>query len=124
MAYRSWDRPMPGTIFRMIDDMSLQRGITYTILPDGRNLRVPAMARINVRAHADSHAQDEGQDMVQALKDILEGKKPVPGRARHNHLGQARGGRVRDQQQRVRGAPAHIDPLERAQGEGLRGIEA
>ena len=58
---------MPGTIFRMIDDMSLQRGITYTILPDGRSLRVPAMARINVRAHADSHAEDDGQDMVRQL---------------------------------------------------------
>ena len=85
MAFRSWDRPMPGTIFRMIDDMSLQRGITYTILPDGRSLRVPAMARINVRAHADSHAEDDGQDMVRQLTRILEGKKPSRDRSRDQH---------------------------------------
>jgi len=85
---------MPGTIFRMIDDMSLQRGITYTILPDGRSLRVPAMARINVRAHADSHAEDDGQDMVRQLTRMLQGKKAVPSsRDRSRQQRDARGQR-------------------------------
>ena len=110
---------MPGSIYRMLDDMSLQRGITYTIMPDGKSMRVPAMARITVRANADSHDEDNNHDMMQALTDMLSGKKPVPGRARHNHMGQARGGRVAPARQ-MRGAPVHFDPLERAHDAGLR----
>ena len=53
---------MVGTIFDLPDDMRLQRGMTFTILPDGRMLRVPAMSRIEVRAHADSHEQDGGNE--------------------------------------------------------------
>ena len=52
VIWRSADHPMPGTIYRLPDDMSLQRGITYTFLPDGRSLRVPAMNRLDVRAAA------------------------------------------------------------------------
>jgi len=72
---------MEGTIFRLPDDRQLQRGVTFTILPDGRSLRVPAMNRIDVRAASQSHQESEGQDMMQALKDILKGKKP--GSERH-----------------------------------------
>ena len=89
MAWRSWDRPMTGTIFRLPDDMRLQRGITYTIMPDGRSLRVPTMNRMQVRAESESHEQDQGKGMMQALQDILKGKKPVPGRVHHNRRGRA-----------------------------------
>ena len=78
---------MPGTIFRLPDDMQLQRGITFTILPDGRSLRVPAMSRMQVRAESQSHEQDQGKGMMEALQDILKGRKPVPGRLRHNRRG-------------------------------------
>ena len=78
---------MPGTIFRLPDNMQLQRGITFTILPDGRSLRVPAMSRMQVRAESQSHDQDQGKGMMEALQDILKGRKPVPGRLRHNRRG-------------------------------------
>ena len=105
---------MPGTIFRMRDDTTLLRGITYTILPDGRSLRVPAMNRLDVRASAESHSNNEQHDIVQALKDIMQGKKPVPGRARFNRHGQAHGARVDHdvQQGRVRAAPPPYDAHE------------
>ena len=85
---------MTGTIFRLPDDLRLQRGYTFTIMPDGRMLRVPSMSRLQVRAESESHKEDGDHDMVQALQDILMGKKPVPGLARMNQRGQAAGNRV------------------------------
>ena len=85
---------MIGTIFRLPDEKTLQRGFTFTILPDGRSLRVPSMSKLEVRALSQSHEQDGDHDMMQALQDILMGKKPVDGRARMNRAGQAHGNRV------------------------------
>ena len=73
---------MPGTIFRLPDNMSLQRGITYTILPDGRMLKVPSMSRIMVRAAASTHDENDDSDIIQALSNLVAGKKPPPGRQR------------------------------------------
>ena len=89
---------MTGTIFRLPDDMQLQRGITFTILPDGRSLRVPSMNRLQVRADSQSHEEDGDHDAIQALTDMLRGKKPVPGRARH-------GNRVEGHRGGIRAAP-------------------
>ena len=83
---------MVGTIFRLPDQMFLKRGVTYTILPDGRSLLVPAMNRLNVRSQSESHREDQGHDIVQALESILSGKKPVAGTARFNRRGIAHGG--------------------------------
>lgn len=113
MAWRSYDRPMPGTIFRLPDILSLVRGMTYTILPDGRHLRVPSMNRMDVRAKSDGHAEDQGHDIMQALGDILAGKKPVAGRARHNRRGVAQGNRI-NPQDNMRGPPARIEGLQQA----------
>ena len=74
MSWRSHDRPMPGSIYRLQDDRRLQRGITYTIMPDGKGLRVPANTRLGVRAAAESHERDQHADIMQALTDILKGK--------------------------------------------------
>ena len=96
---------MPGTIFRLPDDRALQRGITYTFLPDGRRTVVPAMSRLDVRAHAQSHDENEHSDIVQALQDILQGRKPVPGRAL-NRRGVAHGGRINPDNRDIRGPEA------------------
>ena len=85
---------MVGTIFRLPDQRELQRGYTFTILPDGRGLRVPAMSRQTVRAQSDSHQEDSNHDIMQALQDILKGKKPVPGQARLDMRGRAHGNRA------------------------------
>ena len=113
---------MPGTIYRLPDDMQLQRGITYTIMPDGS----PAMNRLIVRSQADSHTQNEGRDIVQALQDIIKGKKPVDGRAHYNRRGIVHGGAIHHH-----GAPhpvaAVVDPGEQllrpAHQVGGRGID-
>ena len=99
---------MVGTIFRLPDEMQLQRGITFTILPDGRSLRVPAMSRLEVRAQAQSHEEDDDGKMVQALQDILAGKKPVAGRARINRRGRAH--RIGGGRGPMQGGPAPFDP--------------
>jgi hypothetical protein len=109
---------MPGTIFRLPDNMSLQRGITYTILPDGRMLKVPSMSRIMVRAAASTHDENDDSDIVQALSNLIKGKKPQ-GRQRvqRGPRGQQIGGQgigQRPEVQRV-GAPPLVD-----RGEGLR----
>ena len=104
---------MVGTIFRLPDDRFLQRGVTFTIMPDGRSLRVPAMSRLSVRADSQSHEENGDHDIMEALQNILKGKKPVAGKARHNQLGQAFGNRMQ--------ARAHGEPPPR--GEGLRAAE-
>ena len=110
---------MTGTIFRLPDDMQLQRGITYTILPDDRMMQVPAMNRMEVRAASQGHQEDENHDMMEALQQLLQGKKPVQGKARFNRRGQAHGARVQAHHGVVRGAPA---PLQAVVGEGLRPV--
>ena len=80
---------MTGTIFRLPDDLTLQRGITYTFLPDGRRMRVPAMNRLDVRAASQGHQENEDSDIMEALQQILTGKKPTAGKARFNNQGRA-----------------------------------
>ena len=118
--WRFADNPRPGSIYRLPDDMSLQRGITYTYLPDGRSMRLPSMNKMMVRASAEGHQEDENQDIMSALQQIISGKRPTAGRARFNHMGRAHVPEGR----RAGGAAARRGPPARNQvvGEGLRGI--
>mgnify|MGYP003716314843 CR=1 FL=1 len=53
MAHNNWrffDTPLLGSWRHLPDDLSLQRGPTIVILPDGRRLRVPAMTKRIVQA--------------------------------------------------------------------------
>jgi len=116
VIWRSADHPMPGTIYRLPDDMTLQRGITYTFLPDGRSIRVPAMNRLDVRAAAEGHRQVEDGDIMQALQQILSGKR---GKASFDEQGRAR--RPADRRvQPQRGPLARRD----MHGEGMRPVNA
>ena len=62
-------------------------------------MRVPTMNRLVVKAQNQQHADTESGDIMQALQDILKGKKPVDDRARFDHVGRVRrgGGRERAQ---------------------------
>ena len=66
--WRYYDHPMRGTIFRLPDNLSLQRGITYTFRDDGRQMRVPSMNRLEVRAAAQGHQENEDGDIMKALQ--------------------------------------------------------
>ena len=98
---------MVGYFTRMLDDRSLVRGVTYTIMPDGKSLRVPAMNRLVVRSQAESHTEDEGRSIVQALQNLIAGKKPLKGQARFNRHGVVQRGLAGFHPQ-----PAVADPAE------------
>ena len=104
---------MTGTIYRLPDDLTLQRGITYTFLPDGRRMRVPAMNRLDVRASAQGHQDNEDEGIAEALKKLLTGKKPTGNDARFDRVGRAR----RPHQ------AAHGPAIQRdVYGQGMRGL--
>ena len=71
-TWRFYDHPRPGSIYRLPDIKSLTRGVTYTFLPNGKRMTVPAQMKNNVKLH--SHAQVEGQGLAEALKKLLSGK--------------------------------------------------
>ena len=48
------------------------------------------MNRLVVKAQNQQHADTESGDIMQALQDILKGKKPVDDRARFDHVGRVR----------------------------------
>jgi hypothetical protein len=122
--WRFADSPQPGSIYRLPDDMSLQRGITYTFLPDGRSMQVPSMNRMMVRASAEGHQENENQDIVSALQQIISGKRPTAGSARFNHLGRAQVPQGRRVGAGGARAANRRGPAARNQvvGDGLRGI--
>ena len=99
--WRSWDKPLVGTIFRLPDDHMLQRGVTFTILPDGRSMRVPVMNRLQVQAENQKHADDGHGDVMQALQNLIQGRKTMPGEAQRD--GQGAHGRDRGRHEGVGG---------------------
>ena len=113
--WRYADRPRSGTIYDLPDDLTLQRGITYTFLPDGKAIRVPAMNRLNVRAAAQGHQEDEDADIVKALQQLLTGKRPTGDKPSFDKQGRVRRpadrGRI-DERGPMRKPDAH--------GQGLR----
>ena len=108
---------MPGSIYRLPDDRTLQRGITYTFLPDGRRIRVPAMNRMEVRAESQGHQEGEDGDIMQKLTRLLSGKKDP---SRNRRRGVRGGGRIPGQRAPERGGMALVDPGEPDHGAGLR----
>ena len=92
MAHNNWrffDNPLVGSWRHLPDDLSLQRGPTIVILPDGRRIRVPAMSKRNVQAPGDHHSAKDGEDILKSLHALLQGKKEK------NHPGPLHMGRRR-----------------------------
>ena len=91
--WRFLDRPRPGSVYRLPDNTALQRGITFTVIPDGRRMQVPPMFRNEVQALAEKHQASENADIVQALQNIIQGRKPQPNEARLGADGRVHRGR-------------------------------
>ena len=108
---------MPGSIYRLPDDLTLQRGITYTFLPDGKRIRVPAMNRMQVRAESQGHQEGEDADVMQALTALLSGKK-APRHRRGGAVPADGPGGIRH----IRGGEPRNDPNEPDHGAGLRPV--
>ena len=73
--WRFTDRPLKGHWRYLPDDLSLQRGPTIVILPDGRRLRVPAMSKRSVHAPGNKHDGEDGDNMLKSLQALLSGKR-------------------------------------------------
>ena len=74
-AYRYCDHPRPGSIYRLADIPALVRGPTVVLLPSGKEIEVPRMARRDIQARADIHAAVQGQGKLQDLLKMLAGKQ-------------------------------------------------
>ena len=73
-AYRYSDHPRPGSIYRLQDIPQLVRGPTLVMLPSGKEISVPRMARRDIQAKADIHAAVEGNGKLDQLLKLLGGK--------------------------------------------------
>ena len=74
-AYRYCDHPRPGSIYTLLDIPSLVRGPTLVLLPSGKEIKVPRMARNDVTAPAEIHSAVQGQGKLQDLLKMLGGKQ-------------------------------------------------
>ena len=74
-SYRYCDHPRPGSIFRLLDIPELVRGPTVVLLPSGKEMKVPRMARRDIQAKADIHAAVQGQGNLQQLLKLIGGKQ-------------------------------------------------
>ena len=71
--FTNYDRK--GAIWRLPDDRRLVRGHTYTILPTGRMVKVPTALKQKVAAPAEVHDQQEGAEIMDVLRALMEGSK-------------------------------------------------
>ena len=71
--YRYCDYPRPGSIYRLPDIPTLVRGPTLVLLPSGKEITVPRMAKNDVVAPAEIHAATEG---TKKLEELLNGLNP------------------------------------------------
>ena len=74
-AYRYCNHPRPGSIYRLQDIPQLVRGPTLVMLPSGKEIQVPRMARRDIQAKADVHDALQGQGKLQELMKLLGGKQ-------------------------------------------------
>ncbi len=71
--FTNYDRK--GSILTLPDYLRLVRGHTYTILPNGRMVKVPAALKQKVSAPAEVHDQEEGAEIMDVLRSLMEGRK-------------------------------------------------
>ena len=76
LGYRFTNKERIGSILTLPDDLRLQRGPTYGILPDGQMVKVPNSVKKQVHAPANGHDQKYGSEMMEVLNALLEGRKP------------------------------------------------
>ena len=72
-AYRYYNHPRPGSIYRLKDIPQLVRGPTLVMLPSGKEIQVPRMARREIQAKADVHAAMQGTGKLEQLLKMLSG---------------------------------------------------
>ena len=82
MAYRYYDYPMPGSIYRLPDIPSLVRGKTYVKLPSGRDIEVDPQFKNDAPVPAAVHENKQSNNALEDLLKQMTGKRtegPPPG---------------------------------------------
>jgi len=74
-GWRYCDHPRPGSIYRLPDIPQLVRGPTLVLLPSGKEIQVPRMAKNDVSAPAELHDAMQGQGKLQDLLKMLTAKQ-------------------------------------------------
>lgn len=74
-GWRYCDHPRPGSIYRLLDIPQLVRGPTLVLLPSGKEIKVPRMARSDIAAPAEVHSAMQGQGKLQDLLKMLTAKQ-------------------------------------------------
>ena len=74
-AWRYFDYPIVGSIFRLPDIKALVRGPTIVRLRTGREVRVPASNPRQVSAPAQKHDSVDARFHLEALHNLLKGKR-------------------------------------------------
>ena len=74
-AYRYFDYPRPGSIYRLQDIPELVRGPTVVLLPSGKEIKVPAQMKSNVASGAEVHDMNAGHGKMEQLLKILSAKQ-------------------------------------------------
>ena len=75
MAYRFFDYPRPGSIYRLPDIPVLVRGKTYVALPDGRDIEVDPQFKNEQVVPADVHDQSKATSSLEDLLRMLTGQR-------------------------------------------------
>ena len=68
--------PRPGSIYRKLDDPRLIRGPTLVKMRTGRDMKVPANFRKDMRSQAQSHDMASNKGVMEQLAAMLQGRKP------------------------------------------------
>ena len=74
-AWRYFDYPRPGSIFRLPDIPSLVRGYTIVQMKSGHEVRVPAQLKSMVASPAETHDMQAAQGPMQQLLKVLQGRQ-------------------------------------------------
>ena len=77
-AWRYTDYLRTGSIYTLPDDHRLQRGATLVILPDGKEIKVPATSVRRVASQSQHHDSQKAQASMASLLAMLSGKPVGP----------------------------------------------
>ena len=75
LLHRFCDPPRPGSIYSLPDIPQLVRGPTLVLLPSGKEVPAAEFTRQDVAAPAEVHDAKVGQQKLQSLLKILQGKQ-------------------------------------------------
>lgn len=70
-AWRYYDYPRPGSIYRLLDIPRLVRGPTVVLMPSGREIQVPAQVKHMVSSPAETFDVNDSQSKMSKLVRLL-----------------------------------------------------